>query len=265
MNSCQLDSLGEIIGEVAQPDKTLIMINLTDKAADLQFEVLEDVFDTASVTIAERNPIDGQENLICLVEEGEVVATSPWSELKNSFLLVNSDRYKTGTKGIESETFPDVLTGLDDIEFTLRGYPASNKEKLLLILISRFIEFKALSHGSGDFDASFQYLSRLDDELGTQQVYEWLGESGVETHVYGIRDDSSVVDELETVVHANGDPELRRLWFVVFQPPMSPQSDSSVEPIALIAEETGANVWRGMWTHDPERVQQIQTYVRRNF
>ncbi|MFC7043818.1 histidine kinase [Halonotius sp. GCM10025705] len=241
------------------------MINLTDDAAHLQLQILEDVFDTESVRVGTRNLTEGQRNLICLIEDGEVVATSPWGELTEAFLQVNSDRYKTGTKSIKRETFPDVLTGLDEIEFTVRGYPASNNEKLLLILISRFIEFQALSHGSGEFDVSFQYLSRLDDEFGTQQIYKWLGESEIETHVYGIRDDPSVVNELDAQIHADHAPELSNLWFVVFQPPASPQSTASVDPVALVAEETGSNVWRGLWTYDPDRVQQIKSYVRQTF
>ena len=260
-----LKSLGDSIDEVGQPAKTLLLITLTDTAAAPQVDALERVFESASVTVADRQLSEGQRDLVCLVEEGDVVATSPWAELKESFLLVNSDRYRTGTKAIENEAFPDVLTKLDDIEFTVRGYPESNKEKLLLILISRFIEFRALSHGSGEFDASFQYLSRLDDEFGTQRVYEWLAESAVDTHVYGIRDDPSVVTELPVEIHADRSPELRRLWFVVFQPPATVSAASPHGPVALIAEETETNVWRGLWTYDADRVQRVQSYVREAF
>jgi len=220
------------------------------------------VFDSEAVDVATRALPEAEQNLVCLVDDAEVIATSTWDELKRSFLLINTDRYRTGTKQIETGSFPDVLTGLDEIEFTVRGYPESNKEKLLLVVISRFIEFQALSAGSGEFDASFQLLSRLDDEYGTRRVYEWLAESGVTTHVYGIRDGPTVVDEIDLTVHANDDPELRRLWFVVYRPP---ESVGDTEPVALIATETGPNVWRGLWTYDPERVDRVQQYIRRRF
>ena len=256
------ESLTAVIDEVEPSEKTLLLVNVTDRAVDPQLRLLERVFDTETVDVATKDLPEGEQNLVCLVDDGEVVATSPWAELKTSFLLINTDRYRTGTKQIETGSFPDVLTGLDDIEFTVRGYPASNKEKLLLVVISRFIEFQALSAGRGEFDASFQLLSRLDDEYGTRRVYEWLAESDVSTHVYGVRDDPTAVDDLDVAVHANDDPELRRLWFVVYTPP-EPMAEA--EPVALIAEETGPNVWRGLWTYDAARVDRVQQYVRTTF
>lgn len=257
-----LDTLAELIDEVEPSEKTLLLVNVTDAAVDPQMRQLERVFDSEAVGVARKELPDDEPNLVCLHEESEVIATSSWDELKRSFLLINTDRYRTGTKQIDTGSFPDVLTGLSDIEFTVRGYPASNKEKLLLVVISRFIEFEALSVGSGEFDASFQVLSRLDDEYGTRQVYEWLAESGVSTHVYGVRDDPTAVDDLDVTVHASDDSELRRLWFVVYTPP-EPTVDA--EPVALIAEETEPNVWRGLWTYDPERVGRVQRYVREQF
>ena len=130
------ESLGAVIDEVAPSEKTLLLVNVTDAAVEPQQRLLERVFDTETVDVATRELPEGEQNLVCLVDDGEVVATSPWSELKQSFLLINTDRYRTGTKQIETGSFPDVLTGLDEIEFTVRGYPASNKEKLLLVVIS---------------------------------------------------------------------------------------------------------------------------------
>jgi riboflavin biosynthesis pyrimidine reductase len=51
---------------------------------------------------------------------------------------------------------PDVLDGLTETPFTLRGYPESNSEKLLLILVSRQIERLAWEGGSGTLRSSFQ-------------------------------------------------------------------------------------------------------------
>jgi len=256
-----VDTLDELIDEVEPSNKTLLLLNVTDTAVEPQRRLLERVFDSQTVDVSTRKLPEGEENLVCLVEHSEVIAASPWDELKESFLLVNTDRYRTGTKQIETGSFPDVLTGLDDIEFRVRGYPASNKEKLLLVVISRFIEFEALSAGHGEFDASFQLLSRIDDEHGTRRVYDWLADSDVSAHVYGVQDGSTVVDELDLTVHANDDPELRRLWFVVYKPP----AGIDARHIALVAKETGPNVWRGLWTYDPERVNRVHRYVRANF
>ncbi len=257
-----VDRLDELLDEVEPSKKTLLLLNVTDTAVDPQRRLLERVFDSETVEVATRELPEGENNLVCLVDDGEVVATSSWDELRRSFLLINTDRYRSGTRQIKTGSFPDVLTGLDDIEFRVRGYPASNKEKLLLVMISRFIEFEALSAGRGEFHASFQLLSRLEDELGTQTVYEWLAESEVSTHVYGIRDGPTAADRLDLTVHANDDPELRRLWFVVYTPP---NSECEAKPIALIARETGPNVWRGLWTYDVDRVDRTRSYVKNNF
>jgi len=40
------------------------------------------------------------------------VRSSPsFSALEDAFLLINADRYRTGTAQIEAGPFPDVLTG----------------------------------------------------------------------------------------------------------------------------------------------------------
>ena len=50
---------------------------------------------------------------------------------------MNSDLFTTGTRSLERT---DVLDGLAGTRFLLRGYPASDTGKLLLILISRYTE-----------------------------------------------------------------------------------------------------------------------------
>lgn len=150
----------------------------------------------------------------------------------NAFLLVNGDLYRSGTSGLDKYDAPSVLTGLDETRFSLRGFPASNKEKLLLILISRYIERLALDANTGTLRSSFQRLSRLDDERGTHTVYERLGDSDVDVHVYGVADWSP--DEvLDVTVHAGTNEVYRRSWFVVFN------ADAAVAtPAALLALET---------------------------
>lgn len=262
------DSLSGFLDEAAGTgEKTLLLLNRTEPQPLVN--LLDQAFENQSVQLEERRLPEGDTDQVFLVEDGRVTAVSPFADLSETFLLVNADRYRTGTGRPETGSFPDVLTGLDDIEFTVRGYPASNKEKLLLIVISRFIEDRALACGSGEFHSTFQRLSRLDDEYGTRQMYKWLGDSGVETHVYGVRDDPDVVDGLDVIPHAGTGHEYRRSWVVLFSP--NPDTDAgsdksdSCSPVGLVALETGANVWRSMWTYDPDRVERIRTYVEERF
>ena len=266
------DSLSGFLDETADTqEKTLLLINRTEPQPLVN--LLDRAFENQSVQIEERHIPEGDTDQVCLIEDGRVTATTPFADLSETFLLVNADRYRTGTGRSETRSFPDVLTGLDDIEFTVRGYPASNKEKLLLVVISRFIEDRALACGSGEFHSTFQQLSRLDDEYGTRTMYEWLGDSNVETHVYGVRDDPDIVDELDMTVHAGTTHEYRRSWVVLFTPDAE-TGDASGEnitaadacnPVALVALETGPNVWRSMWTYDRDRVERIRAYVSQRF
>jgi hypothetical protein len=253
-------SLTGFIDEVDVSEKTLLLVNRTEPEPFV--DLLSEAFEEQSVTVTEKQIPEEAEDLVCLIEDGEVVATTPLSELAEAFLLVNVDRYRTGTRQSDLGSFPDVLTGLDDVEFVVEGYPRSDREKLLLIVISRFIEHRALSNGGGELHSTFQRLSRLDDEYGTRSMYERLAESDVETHIYGVRDDPDVVADLDVTVHGGTTEEYRRSWVVVFTPD---DADDTSDHVALVALEIDRNVWRSIWTYDVDRAERICSFMRRRF
>jgi len=202
-----------------------------------------------------------EDDLAVLVEDGEVVATSPLSALERAILLVNSDRYTTGSIHVDEAELPDVLTGLADVPFRLRGYPLAHKEKLLLVAMSRYIERRAYRAGAGELHASFQRLSRIDDEIGTRRTYDALSKSGVDVHVYG-EPDWDPEAELDVTAHGGHDDAYTDSWFVVFDPP-SEAVDRRTTPASLLALETDPRVWRGIWTFRPEAVAEVADTVRR--
>lgn len=109
-------------------------------------------------------------------------------------------------------------------------------------------------------------MSRLDDEYGTRKIYEWLSETAVETHVYGIQDDPTVVEGLNATVHEGSSVEYRRSWVVLFQPPDGSRTDEARKgPMALVAVEIDTNVWRGLWTYNANRVSRLQSYMTHAF
>lgn len=213
-------------------------------------------------------------------EGHEVVATSPLEEVMNSVLLVNSDLYKTGQAKLDEFELPSVLTRLDDVPFSLRGYPESDKEKLLLVAISRYIERHAWRAGNGRLRSSFQRLSRIEDERGTRAVYKKVASTDVQTHIYGIPDWSPPTNS-NLVTHGGYTDDFYDSWFVVYTPP----EDESVEaepgdrtaasdgrlddvepdqPVALLALETEPKRWEGYWTFRPSLVSDIDRYISRN-
>jgi len=222
-------------------------------------EMVEDAFEDQPVDVDERSLPDRDEDVVALVRDGAVVATSSLDALADALLLVNSDLFRTGARDLAEVDVPDVLAGLDEVPFTLRGYPQSDTEKLLLILVSRYVERTAWEAGEGTLRASFQRLSRIDDERGTRRVYETLADTAVDTHVYGVPDWTPTRD-LGVTMHGGYGEDFRRAWFVVYVP-QSDASGSAGEHAALVAVETDPGVWEGYWTYSAARVAELNEYI----
>ncbi|MFB6096727.1 MAG: DICT sensory domain-containing protein [Haloferacaceae archaeon] len=248
--------LAAFLDEPEDPPRSLAVVNRTEPEPIQR--MLDRLFEFQSVSVEERSLPEG-ENLVLLLGDGEVLATSTLAELQRSILLVNSDLYVTGTRELDEVELPAVLAALDDVPFRLRGYPASSHEKLLLITISRVIERRAWEADGGTLRSSFQRLSRIEDERGTREVYEQLADSGVDAHVYGLPN-WTPTREFPLTMHGGFDADFRDSWFVVFTPP----ADGDAEPVALLAIETERNSWEGFWTYRPELVAGVNRYIERN-
>lgn len=234
------------------------------------------VIDVEALRRNENVPFDGDdpsavEDLALLIEGDEVIAGSTLEALGDAVLFVNTDLYTTGSRSIAEIGLPSVVTGLNDTAFRLKGYPESNRQKLLLVTVSRFIEHAAWRAGRGTLRSSFQRLSRLTDELGTRRVYESVTDAGVDTHLYGVPDDPPT--DLDATIHGGRSADFTDSWFVVFTPPDGPRAvdgaGSDLERgmrggVGLLAVETSPRVWRGAWTFDADRVGAINGYIERN-
>jgi hypothetical protein len=219
--------------------------------------MVEEAFGGRAVDVEEYDVPDADEDQVVLLDGDDVVATSPLGTLEEEVLLVNSDLYVTGAKGLGDVTLPAVFANLDETPFRVRGYPDSNTEKLPLIVISRYIEQLAWQHGSGRLRSSFQRLSRLDDERGTRTAYETVGNTDVDVHVYGVPDWLPPAS-FPAVVHGGHHGEFRTSWFVVFH-----AEESAAETAALVAEHVGDNEWDALWTFDDDRIRTINRYIER--
>lgn len=246
------ESLRAFVDAIDTRQATLLLVNRTEPAPLV--DLLTRAFDRQPVHVVEREVPGPVENRVLLLDQSGLVATSTLEDLAESFLLINADRFRTGANDLAEAAVPAVLRELTEIPFELRGYPASAKEKLLLIAMSRHVEARALSAGAGELHAGFQHLARLDDEYGTREVYRRLGESAVDTHVYGVGNDADCPDVL--TVHADDGEEYRRSWFLTFE---SPERGADA---ALVAWEVEDNVWDGAWTFDEETVAAVGNYLR---
>lgn len=264
-------TLRSFIDEIGSPDRTIAVVG-GDATGPLE-GMLADAFDGESISVetdatvpaeaahdpevADALAADGATAV--LLEDGRPTAASPIPALYDSILAINSDLFVTGTRELGEIDLPDVLAGLEGTRLRLRGYPLAHKEKLLLIIVSRYIEQRAWEAGSGTLHSAFQQLSRIDDEIGTDETYAELAETDVDVHVYGVDDGCS--PELDVTVRTGTGPEYRNGWFVVFDPDERAPPDAI--GTALVCLETEPRVWEGFWTTEPDRVARIAGYIER--
>lgn len=231
-------------------DWELVVVNR--QQPDALLDLLGDVFPDRTVNISEADHSVAAEDTVVLIQDDAVVATSPLSALQDSLLLVNSDLYKTGSVGLGEIDPPEVITALKETPFIVRDYPASNKEKLPLILMSRYIEQLAWEAEAGTLRSAFQQLSRIGDEQGTHEAYTNIARTDVAVHVYG-RPDWLPPQNMPITIHGARRPVYALTWFVVYTGPG--------ESAALVAEQCDPGIYEGMWTFEDERVDQIETRI----
>lgn len=239
------------------PERSLVVANRTEPEPFQR--MLENLFADQQIRVGETADADYDENTVLLLEDGEVVASSPLQALSDAILMVNSDLFVTGTRSLDATTVPDVLDGLTDVRFTLQGYPESDTEKLLLILISRHIERRAYEAGEGRLRSSFQRLSRIEDERGTWEVYNTVADTDVDVHVYG-KPDWMPTRDVGVTIHGGYKRDFDRSWFVIYNPPAQSEADGA----ALLAIESDDGVWEGFWSYDQSVVDDLTAYIRTN-
>jgi hypothetical protein len=240
------------------PERSLIVV--ADEASGVYGRMLERLVGDGSVDVDHVADgvgfDDGADDRVLLVEDDTVVAASPLRRVEEAALLTNSDAYRTGLTGFDAD-LPDVLAGLDDVPFELRGWPDAKKEKLLLIAVSRHIERLAHEGEGGRLRSSFQRLSRLRDERGTERVYRTVAGTPTDVHVYG-RPDWVPTAEFGVVAHGGYTDDFERSWFVVYRP------DGGGRAAALVAVEDEPRRWRGVWSYRESFIAVVEAYVSRN-
>lgn len=236
--------------------KSLVVVNRT-RPEPVQ-GMVEDLFTEQPIEVEELITDEKAEDEVVLADDSGAIARSALAELEDTLLFVNSDIYITGTVGLESFELPDVIAAMDETPFTVRGYPTDLKEKFLLTVISRMVEHTAWQAGDGRIRASFQRLSRIEDERGTQDVYEKLTDTDLDVHVYGVPDAvPSLPDGM--VAHAGTTKPFRKVWFVVYVP-----EHEEEEHVALLAVEGAESEhWQGFFTYRRDLVTDIERHIER--
>lgn len=246
-------SFDEFLGGLEEWDKSLISVR-PNSARPLQ-QLLDESFIESPVDVTESDFPEDATEAVLLVEDGEVTASSSFEAIHRSILSVNAEAFTTDGQELDSMDVPDVVEGVEAVPFHLTGYPEGNRQKVLLTAISRYVEKTALEHGLGTHRASFQRLSRIDDEFGTRNIYDRLASSGVDTHLYGVPDWMPEGDP-DLVVHGGYNDDFQRTWFVIYLPPEGVSGE-----MGLVARETERGRWRGFWTRDRRQIEEVEDYI----
>lgn len=233
---------------------SLVVANLTEPK---EFQnMFKNIFKNQTIDVTQIDTNKYDSDTVLLLKNNEVISTSSFTSLENSVLLINSDLYKTGSR-LGKVNIPDVIKNLDEVPFLVKGYPLDHKEKLLLIIISRYIEQLAWNNTQGTLRSGFQKFSRLDDERGTLRAYKNISETKVDTHIYGVPDKIPNINSIK--LHGGYTDNFRNIWFVVYVP-----NSGNDEHMALLARLLNTGTWEGFWTYEKQKVLEINQYIEKN-
>ena len=187
---------------------------------------------------------------VALLHRGpDVIATSPVADLRNAIRLEAIETDGDLTAVVE----PDVFEHVHRKEYTVQ-----NGGKLQMVRIGRLIETRALERGAGTLHTGFQRLDRVQDELGTRDLYEGLAGTDVDIHLYG--EPGAVPNAEQYTLHTAPDGELAEAWFVVYD-----GAGEDARKAALATRETEPERYTGFWTYQPAIVDSIASYLERRY
>jgi len=99
----------------------------------------------------------------------------------------------------------------------------------------------------------------LVDDKQAARIYERLGASGVDVHVYGTPDTDTTLSGV--TIHEEDCPEIRESWFVVYDGGGDPDQRAAL----LAIERDSGGGFEGFWTYDSGIVGQIDAYLTETY
>lgn len=179
----------------------------------------------------------------------EVVVRTPEKELLAADLDAVWEAVTTTAEVVRTASVPlSLLDELDVTTFRSQSVPQ-------LVVASRYVERRAERQASGTLYACFQHLSRLENDLRTMVYYSVLAETDLEVHLFGVPD-TELADTEGLVIHDIDSEELARTWLVAYD-----GDGVEAHKAALLCQEIAPRQYRGFWTHEAARVDEIIAYL----
>jgi len=197
-------------------------------------------FDTPPTAVSVHDASETRPEVVLRVD-GEELLTASMAELWEAVT--------TTAEVIRTEPDPiSMIDRLDTVTFRSQSVPQ-------LVVASRYVERRAERQDEGTLYACFQHLSRVKRDLRTMLYYSVLGRSSLEIHLFGLPD-TDLLDTDGLTVHDESSEELARTWLVAYDG----NGDDDLKA-ALVAQEVGPRQYHGFWTVDPDRVDEIISYL----
>jgi len=208
-----------------------------------RFEPLADLFPTRNVTVSHRQyPDDGSGGFVVVRHAGAFQGALGLDRVRESLPPPVSD--PGDRRDASFREFMNLFEGT--------AFAATDRRQLLAT--SREIEDRAWRVGRGTLYVGFQ----SPDALAAQRsVYERFGErDDLAVHLYVSTEwDRPAIPGVR--IYSSDSDEIGAVWFVAFE-----GGGSDEYKCALLAEEREPGEYRGVWTYDPARVDEVTAHLR---
>lgn len=214
--------------------------------AEAPCDDLAAMFDTRNVAVEHRPfPDDGSGEFVVVRRDGEFRGAAPLSHIRDS--LLPTIGYPGTRRNDSYQQFMALFEGA--------AFAATDRRQLLAT--SREIEDRAWRVGRGTLYVGFQRPAAL---AAQRSVYERFGErNDIAVHLYIAPEwDRPAIPGVR--VHTSDAEEIGAVWFVAFEGGGTVESKS-----ALLAEERSPGEYYGVWTYDPDRVDEVTTHLRETY
>ena len=154
-----------------------------------------------------------------------------------------------------AETDADYAAVFDFLENSV----FTSYDRRQMLVVAREIEERAWRAGTGTLFAGFQNASAFNAQ---RPVYErFVRETDVSVTVFIDAEWSGELGGSVRIVSEHGTGgEIGQFWFVFFD-----GGGSDLDACGLLAEEREPDQYYGFWTNDPDRVDEIVTYLESTY
>ncbi|MDS0279298.1 hypothetical protein NDI85_15965 [Halomicroarcula sp. S1AR25-4] len=242
-------TLGSILSEVAAEEKTVVVYSPDDTGEDLAERLA-----TRNLHVDHRKIPSISADAFVVVRDGSRFRGA--LSLSDLLVFLSPPIHRPEDLDSVDAAYRALFELLDQTVFV-------TLDRRQLLATSREIEDRAWRTGRGRLHVGFQSVAAFEAQAGLYR--DLAATTDVDVHVYvPAGAPSGYLDDAPLTAHTDVDEDLARYWFILFDgrgeaglpdgQTLADDGTESTQSCALIAEATGPDCYRGVWTYDPDRV-----------